>query len=181
MRYLLVIMVFAACSHGAETKIKPQEGLMDLTDWFIAEAKRLNALQPGIVKNIQRGEKLETIEADSLNWNDEFAPFLALNNATAKYSNQFEKKVDTSGPLEMITYTCKDTTLEIQQVFTTRAGGRLEIIQVTTRERSWIVDRDKVLTYQPGRGYRIEVKEDYLWNSPTTTEIFVVFSKAEFK
>jgi hypothetical protein len=57
----------------------------------------------------------------------------------------------------------------------------LEIIQVSTRERSWIVDRDKVLTYQPGRGYRIEVKEDYLWNSPTTTEIFVVFSKAEFK
>ncbi len=155
--------------------------MLDLADWFTAEAKRLNISQPGIVKNIQKGEELETIEADSLNWEKEFAPFLALNNATVRYSNNFVKRTDTSGVLEMITYTSKDTTLEIQEVMTTRVKGRLEMIQAKTRERSWIVDRDKVLTYQPGRGYRIEVKENYLWNSPATTEIFVVFNKAEFK
>lgn len=181
MRYFIAILLLSACSRGVETKITPQEGMMDLAQWFGAEAKRLNQVQPGIVKNIQQGEKLETIEADSLNWTEEFAPFLALNNATARYQNMFVRKVDSSGPLEMITYTCKDSTLEIQQVFTTRVGGRLEIIQVTTRDRSWIVDRDKVLTYQPGRGYRIEVRENYIWNSPTNTEIFVVFNKAEFK
>jgi hypothetical protein len=91
------------------------------------------------------------------------------------------RKVDSSGKLELTTFTGKDSTLEIQRVFATRVGGRLELLQISTRERSWIVNRDKELTYQPGRGYRIEVKEDYLWSSPSTTEIFVVFKNPEFK
>lgn len=181
MRYLAVILLLSACTRSAEIKTLPPQGMMDLSGWFAAEAKRLNEVQPGIVKNIQRGEKLETIESDSLNWNEEFAPFLAINNATAKYKNNFVRKVDSSGKLELTTFTGKDSTLEIQRVFATRVGGRLELLQISTRERSWIVNRDKELTYQPGRGYRIEVKEDYLWSSPSTTEIFVVFKNPEFK
>lgn len=152
----------------------------DIQRYFRDEAARLNKLQPGLSRTIQNGDKLETETADSTDWLKEFESFLLIDPSLEKYANAFEKSVDSGRDIVIIRFIARDTNTDIQEISMTRRKARMELLEIKTKERSWAADRDRWLSYQPGRGYRIVVREDYFWSSPGTTEIFATFNNAEF-
>ncbi|MCC7298522.1 MAG: hypothetical protein IT244_09330, partial [Bacteroidia bacterium] len=62
----------------------------------------------------------------------------------------------------------------------TRKNGRIELIEAKLKTRSFIVDRDTRLSYQPMKGYGIQMKENYLWSQARETEIFAEIDGSGF-
>lgn len=178
--WLLALLIAAACSSEKESRVALPEGFTDVQQYFTAEAKRLDRIQPGLQKTIQMGEDVNSTEADSVSWSAEFEPFLQVDPAMARYRNAFEKSQDSGNGISILRFFAKDTLCDIQEVTTTHKKGRLELLEIRTRERSWAVDRERWMSYQPGRGYRIVVTEDYIWSGKRSTEIFATFRNAEF-
>lgn len=54
-------------------------------------------------------------------------------------------------------------------------------MEIKTRKRSVWVDRDQVLSYLPGKGYNVNIMENYVWSSPRITEIMGTFKRQQYK
>jgi hypothetical protein len=46
------------------------------------------------------------------------------------------------------------------------------LMQWTIKQRSWYMDRDVRISFQPRQGYGVSVKENAVWASPNSYEIF---------
>ena len=172
-------LLLMACGNNSEKQIKRQAGVPDIKAYFTEEIKRMNQTQPGLVKNIAVGDEVNTISADTLDWNKELMAFLALNAALPNDHQAFFAVVDSNQTLKMERFIAKDTAVEIQEITKTLKGGKLEMLEIKTKKRSVWVDRDQVLAYLPGKGYNILIQENYLWASPQKTEIFATIKRQE--
>lgn len=182
MRYLILFIVCltAACNKTPD-KVVLQDGLPDLKTFFEGQIRKLTVEQPGLEKTIAMGEEVASFSADSLDWATELQPFTALDMHSAAYQNAFDVNTDSNERLSITRFSAKDTTLEIQEISITRRNKNVEMMEIKTRKRSVWVDRDQVLSYLPGKGYNVSIKEDYIWSSPRTTDIMATFKRQQFK
>ncbi len=49
---------------------------------------------------------------------------------------------------------------------------KIQLIQWTIKQRSWYMDRDVRISFQPRQGYGVSVSENAIWASPNSYEIF---------
>lgn len=182
MRYfvLVTICLLPACSNNPG-KVVLQSGMPDFKLFFQKEIKKLSADQPGLDKTISEGEDITSFTADSLDWSAELRPFTSLDMSSAAYQNAFDVITDSNERLTITRFTAKDSTLEIQEISITHRIKNLEMMEIKTRKRSVWVDRDQVLSYLPGKGYNVNIMENYVWSSPRITEIMGTFKRQQYK
>jgi hypothetical protein len=58
--------------------------------------------------------------------------------------------------------------------------GKIDLMQWDIKQRSWYMDRDLRVSFQPRKGYGVRVSENAVWASPRAYEIFAEINNKEF-
>lgn len=144
----------------------------------------LQKVQPGITKTVTAGEKVETEFLDSLDWNNELEAIRTWSVfALAKKSKTqpaYDTTIDESGALKIVRMNARDTAAELQELMVTYRKGKIEIMQWTVIQRSWYMDRDLRISFQPRKGYGIQVIENAIWSSEKSYEIYIEINNSDF-
>lgn len=144
----------------------------------------LQKVQPGMTKTVTAGEKVETESLDSLNWNNEVEAIRTWSVfALAKKSKTqpaYDTAIDESGALKIVRMIARDTAAELQELMVTYRKGKIEIMQWTVIQRSWFMDRDLRISFQPRKGYGIQVIENAIWSSEKSYEIYIEINNSDF-
>lgn len=167
-------------SCGSKNNSNLKSGFFDFPAFFTEEIKTLSKLNPGLRKTIAIDGEPNTVSSDTADWNTELKVFFNIDLNPIISKEKYTIDLDSSAPLSILHYTAKDTTSEIQEVNITRKNGRIELIEAKLKTRSFIVDRDTRLSYQPMKGYGIQMKENYLWSQARETEIFAEIDGSGF-
>ncbi len=170
--YFVGVVLYLASCTGAEQKSEKTK-YTDL--WQIYMSNQIDTLtkaNPSLIKTINQGEEVETLKMDSVNWGNELSGFLNIDFSKESVKNKYSLSTDSAGKISMIGFFAKDTNAYIQSFEVTRIEGKIDLLQWKTKTRSFLIDRDQVLAYQPGKGFRIQINENSLWASPKNIEIF---------
>jgi|LakMenEpi03Aug12_release.lakeMendotaPanAssembly.Ray.scaffolds.fasta_scaffold44824_2 hypothetical protein len=150
-----------------------KSGFFDFPAFFEKEAKQLDLNSPLMVrKTVSEGESVNTFDSAVRDWKKELQLFEIVNLNAVKNKNIYSVSVDSSKGLSIERYTTEDTTVELQEVSITRKNNRIELVEAFTKLRSFWVDREMRLSYQPYRGYGMLITEDYIWSKKSTREIY---------
>lgn len=173
-RYLFLlsgILFLSQC--GKQDSIKETKKYFDIPAFFQNEIKIRSSENLGLEKITSKGEDINSEIIDTVNWEKELEPFSELNMNKPAFENKFQKTVDSSTKLCIIRYQALDSTLEMQEVVIWKnPAGKIINLEIVTKLRSWVVDRDVRYNYQPAGGYGISVKENYIWQKPGQFDIF---------
>ncbi len=144
----------------------------------------LQKVQPGITKTVTECEKVETEFLDSLDWNNELEAIRTWSVfALAKKSKTqpaYDTTIDESGALKIVRMNARDTAAELQEFMVTYRKGKIEIMQWTVIQRSWFMDRNLRISFQPRMGYGIQVIENAIWSSEKSYEIYIEINNSDF-
>lgn len=169
---VLSTVLFFSCGKN-ETKTNSVNGeYFDLKKFFEEEIKKLSASNPGIIKNFSEGEEVKTERLQIRDWAQELASFTELD-MYSKNNTGFKKAIDSSGSLMKVNFEASDSNQWIEFVSVSYNKNKIELIEINTQKKSWIVDRKVHYSYQPGRGYSISNYEDYIWSSPKRQDLFI--------
>lgn len=144
----------------------------------------LQKMQPGMTKTVTEGEKVETESMDSLDWNNELEAICTWSvyaiSKKSKMQPAYDTTMDESGPLKIVRMNACDTAAELQELMVTYRKGKIELLQWTVIQRSWFMDRDLRISFQPRKGYGIQVKENAIWASEKSYEIYIEINNSDF-
>jgi hypothetical protein len=144
----------------------------------------LQKVQPGITKTVTEGEKVEAESIDTLDWNNELEAIRTWSvfalSKKSKIQPAYDTTIDESGPLKIERMNARDTAAELQELMVTYRKGKIEIMQWTVIQRSWFMDRDLRISFQPRKGYGIQVKENAIWSSEKSYEIYIEINNSDF-
>ncbi len=144
----------------------------------------LQKAQPGMTKTVTEGEKVETESIDTLDWNNELEAIRTWSvyaiSKKSKMQPAYDTTIDESGPLKIERMNARDTAAELQELMVTYRKGKIEIMQWTVIQRSWFMDRDLRISFQPRKGYGIQVKENASWSSEKSYEIYIEINNSDF-
>ena len=144
----------------------------------------LQKVQPGMTKTVTEGEKVETESIDTLDWNNELEAIRTWSvyaiSKKSKMQPAYDTTIDESGPLKIERMNALDTAAELQELMVTYRKGKIEIMQWTVIQRSWFMDRDLRISFQPRKGYGIQVKENAIWSSEKSYEIYIEINNSDF-
>ena len=144
----------------------------------------LQKTQPGMTKTVMEGEAVETESIDSLNWDNELEAIRtwSLQSITKKSKVQpaYDTTTDESGALKIVRMNARDSTNELQELMVTYRKGKIELMQWTVIQRSWYMDRDLRISFQPRKGYGVQVKENAIWSSEKSYEIYIEINNTDF-
>ncbi|MFZ9754469.1 MAG: hypothetical protein ACO3DK_00355 [Bacteroidia bacterium] len=170
---LALVLLLVSCQAQTETPTQSNPLWSLYSRELFQEAQNLNALQPGLVKTISRGEQVQSETIDSCDFLQEYAVFLNYDLALSeKRYGPYAQTIDSSGELKQLRYTCSDTAAELRSFQILSQSGKPQLLEWSIVRRSFLMDRTLELSLQPGKGFRLWVKEDPLWASPTEYEIF---------
>ena len=137
-----------------------------------------------MTKTVTEGEKVETESIDTLDWNNELEAIRTWSvfalSKKSKTQPAFDTTIDESGPLKIERMNARDTAAELQELMVTYRKGKIEIMQWTVIQRSWFMDRDLRISFQPRKGYGIQVKENAIWSSEKSYEIYIEINNSDF-
>jgi hypothetical protein len=144
----------------------------------------LQKMQPGMTKTVTEGEKVETETIDSLDWNNELEAIRTWSvyaiSKKSKMQPAYDTTMDESGPLKIVRMNARDTSVELQELMVTYRKGKIELMQWTVIQRSWFMDRDLRISFQPRKGYGIQVNENAIWASEKSYEIYIEINNSDF-
>lgn len=144
----------------------------------------LQKVQPGLTKTVTEGEKVETESIDSLDWNNELEAIRSWSvyalSKKSKTQPAYDTTIDESGALKIVRINARDTAAELQELMVTYRKGKIEIMQWTVIQRSWFMDRDLRISFQPRKGYGIQVNENAIWASEKSYEIYIEINNSDF-
>jgi hypothetical protein len=92
----------------------------------------------------------------------------------------YDTTMDESGPLKIVRMNARDTSVELQELMVTYRKGKIELMQWTVIQRSWFMDRDLRISFQPRKGYGIQVNENAIWASEKSYEIYIEINNSDF-
>jgi hypothetical protein len=167
-------VIFILAFVGCDSDKTPSNKLIyfDLPAFVSKEIASYQSRGFGLRKNINKDDKISTIELDTVQWKEELAPYLAININSNSLENKYNISIDSNKNLSITKYTALDTNLEISEIAVTKVNQNIQLIEAKTRKRSFVVDRDIHFSFMPGKGYGMLVNENYIWSSPKKYEIF---------
>lgn len=132
----------------------------------------LTIANPRLIKTINKGDQVETLKIDSVDWNNELSGILAIDFSKEKKKVNYSESSDSTANISMKGYFAKDTNAFLQSFEITKVNGKIDLLVWKTKTRSFLIDRDQILAFQPGKGFRINIHENSLWAEPKDIEIF---------
>ena len=98
----------------------------------------------------------------------------------SKVQPAYDTTTDESGALKIVRMNARDSTNELQELMVTYRKGKIELMQWTVIQRSWYMDRDLRISFQPRKGYGVQVKENAIWSSEKSYEIYIEINNTDF-
>ncbi len=176
----LILAAFSSCNNDSKAVFVPKG---QWQKFIYEDIQQLSKKNLTLNKTIAEGEKVENEKLDSLDkegWMTELEMFVSINTSKELASGQFDSSDDQSGKFRITNYYNKDTQSLLQQFQIMKFENNVQILSWKLKSRSWIMDRDVEMSYQPQKGYRIQVNENNMWNSPRNFEIFAEIENPEY-
>ncbi len=140
----------------------------------------LQKTQPGMRKTVTSGEDVSTETLDSIEWSNELEMIRSWSVSEYRKKHTYDETVDSAGSLMIVRYNAQDTLAELQELMVTYRKGKIDLMQWDIKQRSWYMDRDLRVSFQPRKGYGVRVNENAVWASPRAYEIFAEINNKEF-
>lgn len=140
----------------------------------------LQKTQPGMRKTVTSGEDVSTETLDSIEWSNELEMIRSWSVSEYRKKHTYDETVDSVGSLMIVRYNAQDTLAELQELMVTYRKGKIDLMQWDIKQRSWYMDRDLRVSFQPRKGYGVRVSENAVWASPRAYEIFAEINNKEF-
>lgn len=140
----------------------------------------LQKIQPGMRKTVTSGEDVSTETLDSVEWSNELEMIRSWSVSEYRKKHTYDEIVDSAGSLMIVRYNAQDTLAELQELMVTYRKGKIDLMQWDIKQRSWYMDRDLRVSFQPRKGYGVRVSENAVWASPRAYEIFAEINNKEF-
>ena len=144
------------------------------------EISWLQKIQPGMRKTVTSGEDVSTETLDSVEWSNELEMIRSWSVSEYRKKHTYDETVDSAGSLMIVRYNAQDTLAELQELMVTYRKGKIDLMQWDIKQRSWYMDRDLRVSFQPRKGYGVRVSENAVWASPRAYEIFAEINNKEF-
>jgi phenylpropionate dioxygenase-like ring-hydroxylating dioxygenase large terminal subunit len=166
----LAVMGISACSDG--TAAKDKAAVDKFVAFALTEVDWLQKMQPGLRKTVTKGEEVSTESMDTLDWSNELEWVTEWSLTEATKKSKYDETVDSSGTLKIVRFNAQDTAAELQEFMVNYRKEKIQLMQWTIKQRSWYMDRDVRISFQPRQGYGVSVNENAIWASPNSYEIF---------
>jgi hypothetical protein len=176
---LIAIGVFS-CKKTKTTSCTLPEEVVAMNDFVNKEIEKYKKTNTGITRHTTIGEEVTTLKMDTVDWGSELQVFKEIADNASCFCNGMSSSSDSLNRLVIKEWTTTDSLCGLQRFKMVSKNGKTELIEALTRTRSWTVDRDVLLSYQPDKGYRVMIYENNLWSKPSRKEIFAAFDNPDF-
>lgn len=178
--FSLLVTLFFGCRQESSIDYVPKDKWQKI---IYNDVNTLSDKNLTLNKTIAEKDKVENEKLDSLekgDWMKELEMFLNVNTEKELSVGNFDSSDDQSGKFRIINFYNKDSLASLQQFQIMRFENEVQILSWKLRSRSWMMDRDVEMSYQPKKGYRIKVNENSMWKSPRSFEIFAEIENLEY-
>lgn len=166
----LGVIALVACNDaGSPQNVAAEDGIVSFA---LKEIDWLQKSQPGLRKTVTKGDEVSTESMDTLDWSNELEWVTEWSLTEAAKKSKYDETVDSSGALKIVRFNAQDTAAELQELMVNYRKQKIQLIQWTIKQRSWYMDRDVRISFQPRQGYGVSVSENAIWASPNSYEIF---------
>ena len=166
----LGVIALVACNDaGSPQNVAAEDGFVSFA---LKEIDWLQKSQPGLRKTVTKGDEVSTESMDTLDWSNELEWATEWSLTEAAKKSKYDETVDSSGALKIVRFNAQDTAAELQELMVNYRKQKIQLIQWTIKQRSWYMDRDVRISFQPRQGYGVSVSENAIWASPNSYEIF---------
>lgn len=166
----LGVIALVACNDaGSPPNVAAEDGFVSFA---LKEIDWLQKSQPGLRKTVTKGDEVSTESMDTLDWSNELEWVTEWSLTDAAKKSKYDETVDSSGALKIVRFNAQDTAAELQELMVNYRKQKIQLIQWTIKQRSWYMDRDVRISFQPRQGYGVSVSENAIWASPNSYEIF---------
>lgn len=166
----LGMIALVACNDaGSPQNVAAEDGFVSFA---LKEIDWLQKSQPGLRKTVTKGDEVSTESMDTLDWSNELEWVTEWSLTEAAKKSKYDETVDSSGALKIVRFNAQDTAAELQELMVNYRKQKIQLIQWTIKQRSWYMDRDVRISFQPRQGYGVSVSENAIWASPNSYEIF---------
>ncbi len=166
----LGVIALVACNDAdSPQNVAAEDGFVSFA---LKEIDWLQKSQPGLRKTVTKGDEVSTESMDTLDWSNELEWVTEWSLAEAAKKSKYDETVDSSGALKIVRFNAQDTAAELQELMVNYRKQKIQLIQWTIKQRSWYMDRDVRISFQPRQGYGVSVSENAIWASPNSYEIF---------
>ncbi len=166
----LGVIALVACNDaGSPQNVAAEDGFVSFA---LKEIDWLQKSQPGLRKTVTKGDEVSTESMDTLDWSNELEWVTEWSLTDAAKKSKYDETVDSSGALKIVRFNAQDTAAELQELMVNYRKQKIQLIQWTIKQRSWYMDRDVRISFQPRQGYGVSVSENAIWASPNSYEIF---------
>lgn len=166
----LGVIALVACNDaGSPQNVAAEDGFVSFA---LKEIDWLQKSQPGLRKTVTKGDEVSTESMDTLDWSNELEWVTEWSLTEAAKKSKYDETVDSSGALKIVRFNAQDTAAELQELMVNYRKQKIQLIQWTIKQRSWYMDRDVRISFQPRQGYGVSVSENAIWASPNSYEIF---------
>lgn len=163
-------IALVACNDaGSPQNVAAEDGFVSFA---LKEIDWLQKSQPGLRKTVTKGDEVSTESMDTLDWSNELEWVTEWSLTEAAKKSKYDETVDSSGALKIVRFNAQDTAAELQELMVNYRKQKIQLIQWTIKQRSWYMDRDVRISFQPRQGYGVSVSENAIWASPNSYEIF---------
>lgn len=175
---LLLCLMMASC--GKDQWVDAAKESDSFVRFAQNEILWLQKTQPGMRKTVTSGEDVSTETLDSVEWSNELEMIRSWSVSEYRKKHTYDETVDSAGSLMIVRYNAQDTLAELQELMVTYRKGKIDLMQWDIKQRSWYMDRDLRVSFQPRKGYGVRVNENAVWASPRAYEIFAEINNKEF-
>ena len=153
---LPLLLAFASCQE-AEKEVR----YFDLPDFFQNEVTRLESTNLGVTKIITKGEQMETLHSDSVQWKEELGPFLSVDLNKPAFNKKFF--VDTlmgEGKDYSLVFSAVDSGMQVQYAqVDIDSAGKVVQLSLRTWSQNDLYASMQHLFYRPMDSYSVERME----------------------
>jgi len=156
-RFIFLFFLMACGVDQPTQEIKVATPFFDLEAYFSQQIKHLNEEQPKIVKKVRIGENTEEKAISKVDFEKELQIFRRSDINRPAWADKYAiDSTFTSGKLQAIQYTAKDTSLTTRLLYVGFQEGAVDAIRINNRTYSAIASTEQNLLYRAEAGYRIE-------------------------
>ena len=174
---ILVLCVCSACERQDAGKAAAPV-YFDAQTWFQAEAKRLEAARPKVVKKVEMDDATEEMTTDALDYKVELLPF--MDSALGRPAGRGRFSADTvrTAPDDFtVTYTTGEKSIPVKSLTIAFRSGRVVSVEVERSSKSLLAGSTQHLVYVRDEGFDIRMEQYALFGMHQRMRISVSFQK----
>ncbi len=175
---VVLILGITACTRSEDKSSSLPTNTDKWTAFMKSEIVKLSKSPVLITKDITEGESVErqvvTLNSQS-EWEEELKGFLNFQTESELIKSKSSQTIDSNGMYHISRNSSSDTNAYLQEFTVWKVKNEVQILTWKYKTRSFLMDRNVEMSYQPMKGYRLQIWENSLWSSPKQMEIFATF------